>query len=73
MTDRSHRPCPACGHDPVKVARAFGACAQLSVWWDQAKGVIQSGEAAHQLAGTVMIARAALGLLTKKRDSSDSE
>jgi len=43
------------------------------VWWDQAKGVIQSGEAAHQLAGTVMIARAALGLLTKKRDSSDSE
>jgi hypothetical protein len=73
VPDYHQRICPACGQDAVKAARAFGACASLSVWWDQAKPVIQSGEAAHDLAGIVMVARAALGLLTKKPGSSGSE
>jgi hypothetical protein len=44
----------------------MAVCHDLSIWWDKAKPVIQSGEAAHDLAGIVMIARAAVGLLDKK-------
>ena len=42
--------------------RALVACRHLSVWWDNARAVIQNGDAAHELAGIVMIARAAMGL-----------
>jgi hypothetical protein len=39
----------------------------LSHWWEVAKPVIMDGEAAHELAGIVMVGRAAVEPLKKKR------
>ena len=66
--------CPCCGNTDPGVTpraardyrRARAACRDLSVWWDKARPVIQSGDAAHDLASIVMIGRAAIGELDKK-------
>ena len=68
-------PCPCCGSAIPGVSedtqkrykRAMETCKRLSHWWDIAKPVIMDGEAAHELAGIVMVGRSAVGLLMKKR------
>lgn len=62
--------CPCCGSEQPGLPetrvksyhRARTVCRQLSHWWDIAKPVIQSGDAAHELAGIVLIARAVFDL-----------
>jgi hypothetical protein len=62
--------CPCCGNPAPGLQesrvqafhRARLVCKRLSHWWKVAKPVIQSGEAAHDLAGIVLLARAVLDL-----------
>ena len=66
--------CSLCrGVGRVSAARARGhlraveVVRRVDVWWTHAKAVIKDGHAAHEMANTVQIARAALDGLQGRR------